>query len=105
MLLGKSTVLRLSIVAGRCQNGKRRKVTQFLPLAPPGVDISLTVHDFFVRRWLYTGVQTTRGIKRALPVLECIDCVSHVGGVDQAPQNVAVEVDEDVLAALVYGLA
>ncbi|CAB0565953.1 hypothetical protein CIP107528_01955 [Corynebacterium diphtheriae] len=39
----------------------------------------------------------------ALPVLECIDCVSDVGGVDQAPQNVAVEVGEDVFAALVHG--
>ncbi|OSQ20793.1 hypothetical protein BU166_06505 [Corynebacterium diphtheriae] len=28
----------------------------------------------------------------ALPVLECIDCVSDVGGVDQAPQDVVVEV-------------
>ncbi|STC68234.1 Uncharacterised protein [Corynebacterium diphtheriae] len=29
--------------------------------------------------------------------------MSHVDGVDQAPQNVVVEVDEDVLAALVHG--
>ena len=28
----------------------------------------------------------------ALPVLECIDFVSDVGGVDQAPQYVVVEV-------------
>ncbi|SPJ39278.1 hypothetical protein CHUV2995_00049 [Corynebacterium diphtheriae subsp. lausannense] len=41
----------------------------------------------------------------ALPVLGCIDCVSDVGGVDQAPQDVVVEVGEDVLAALVHGLA
>ena len=30
----------------------------------------------------------------ALPVLECIDFVSDVGGVDQAPQYVVVEVAE-----------
>ena len=30
----------------------------------------------------------------ALPVLECIDSVSDVGGVDQAPQYVVVEVAE-----------
>ncbi|ERA54496.1 hypothetical protein B179_00692 [Corynebacterium diphtheriae str. Aberdeen] len=30
----------------------------------------------------------------ALLVLECIDFVSDVGGVDQAPQNVVVEVTE-----------
>ncbi|MHC9564760.1 hypothetical protein [Corynebacterium diphtheriae] len=35
----------------------------------------------------------------ALLVLECIDCVSDVGGVDQAPQYVVVEVGEDVFAA------
>ncbi|MBG9287249.1 hypothetical protein I4J20_03190 [Corynebacterium belfantii] len=29
--------------------------------------------------------------------------MSHVDGVDQAPQSVVVEVDEDVLAALVHG--
>ncbi|MBG9299793.1 hypothetical protein [Corynebacterium belfantii] len=29
--------------------------------------------------------------------------MSHVDGVDQAPQDVVVEVDEDVLAALVHG--
>ncbi|STC67759.1 Uncharacterised protein [Corynebacterium diphtheriae] len=29
--------------------------------------------------------------------------MSHVDGVNQAPQNVVVEVDEDVLAALVHG--
>ncbi|CAB0611527.1 hypothetical protein CIP107555_01770 [Corynebacterium diphtheriae] len=40
-----------------------------------------------------------------LPVLEGIDCVSDVSDVDQAPQNVVVEVDEDVLATLVHGLA
>ncbi|SPJ41757.1 hypothetical protein CHUV2995_02587 [Corynebacterium diphtheriae subsp. lausannense] len=28
--------------------------------------------------------------------------MSHVDGVNQAPQNVVVEVDEDVLAALVH---
>ncbi|CAB0713279.1 hypothetical protein FRC0024_02099 [Corynebacterium diphtheriae] len=60
-------------------------------LGPPGANISLAGHDFFVRRWLYTGVQATRGIKRALPVVECIDCVSDVG--------------EDVLATLVHGHA
>ena len=32
--------------------------------------------------------------KVALPVLECIDFVSDVGGVDQAPQYVVVEVAE-----------
>ncbi|MGZ0652305.1 hypothetical protein ACWPNZ_05685, partial [Corynebacterium striatum] len=32
--------------------------------------------------------------KVALPVLECIDSVSDVGGVDQAPQYVVVEVAE-----------
>ena len=32
--------------------------------------------------------------KVALPVLECIDFVSVVGGVDQAPQYVVVEVAE-----------
>lgn len=32
--------------------------------------------------------------KGALPVLECIDFVSDVGGVDQAPQYVVVEVAE-----------
>lgn len=30
----------------------------------------------------------------ALPVLECIDFVSDVGGVDEAPQYVVVEVAE-----------
>ncbi|WP_232024539.1 hypothetical protein [Corynebacterium diphtheriae] len=30
----------------------------------------------------------------ALLVLECIDCVSDVGGMDQAPQDVVVEVVE-----------
>ncbi|QVI99548.1 hypothetical protein KFR76_05740 [Corynebacterium diphtheriae] len=29
--------------------------------------------------------------------------MSHVDGVNQAPQDVVVEVDEDVLAALVHG--
>ncbi|AEX72558.1 hypothetical protein CDCE8392_1570 [Corynebacterium diphtheriae CDCE 8392] len=32
----------------------------------------------------------------ALPVLECIDCVSDVGGVDQAPQYVVVVVVDHV---------
>ncbi|WP_077210092.1 single-stranded DNA-binding protein [Corynebacterium phoceense] len=32
--------------------------------------------------------------KQALPVLECIDFVSDVGGVNQAPQYVVVEVAE-----------
>ncbi len=35
-----------------------------------------------------------RAVKVALPVLECIDFVSDVGGVDQAPQYVVVEVAE-----------
>ncbi|CAB0557186.1 hypothetical protein CIP107580_00914 [Corynebacterium diphtheriae] len=39
----------------------------------------------------------------AFPVLECIDCVSDVGGVDQASQDVVVEVGEDVFAALAHG--
>ncbi|WP_241008781.1 hypothetical protein [Corynebacterium diphtheriae] len=33
-------------------------------------------------------------LKPALLVLECIDFVSDVGGVDQAPQDVVVEVAE-----------
>ncbi|UWE88803.1 hypothetical protein NY054_04375 [Corynebacterium diphtheriae bv. mitis] len=41
----------------------------------------------------------------ALPVLEGIDCVSDVGGVDQASQDVVVEVGEVVFAALVHGPA
>ncbi|CAB0612632.1 hypothetical protein CIP107541_01843 [Corynebacterium diphtheriae] len=40
-----------------------------------------------------------------LPVLEGVDCVSDVGGVDQAPQDVVVEVGDNVLAALVHGSA
>ncbi|CAB0584120.1 hypothetical protein CIP107546_00250 [Corynebacterium diphtheriae] len=40
---------------------------------------------------------TAQWTMTALPVLECIDCVSDVGGVDQAPQ--------DVFAALVHGPA
>ena len=46
------------------------------------------------------GLQITRrqlvmtAAKLALPVLECIDFVSDVGGVDQAPQYVVVEVAE-----------
>ncbi|CAB0973507.1 hypothetical protein FRC0474_02145 [Corynebacterium diphtheriae] len=39
------------------------------------------------------------------PVLERVDCVSDVGGVDQAPQDVVVEVGEDVFGALVHGSA
>ncbi|CAB0596343.1 hypothetical protein [Corynebacterium diphtheriae] len=39
----------------------------------------------------------------ALPVLEGIDCVSDVGGVDQASQDVVVEVGEVVFAALAHG--
>ncbi|CAB0534064.1 hypothetical protein FRC0456_00163 [Corynebacterium diphtheriae] len=37
---------------------------------------------------------TAQWTMTALPVLECIDFVSDVGGVDQAPQNVVVEVTE-----------
>ncbi|CAB0487496.1 hypothetical protein CIP100294_00112 [Corynebacterium diphtheriae] len=37
---------------------------------------------------------TAQWTMTALPVLECIDFVSDVGGVDQAPQNVVVEVSE-----------
>ncbi|ERA51276.1 hypothetical protein B179_11074 [Corynebacterium diphtheriae str. Aberdeen] len=32
----------------------------------------------------------------ALPVLECIDCVSDVGDVDQAPQDVVLVVADHV---------
>ncbi|OWO49773.1 hypothetical protein AY554_09640, partial [Corynebacterium diphtheriae bv. gravis] len=39
----------------------------------------------------------------ALPVVECIDCASDVGGVYQAPQDVVVEVGGDVLAARAHG--
>ncbi|CAB0773774.1 hypothetical protein FRC0182_00167 [Corynebacterium diphtheriae] len=37
---------------------------------------------------------TAQWTMTALLVLECIDFVSDVGGVDQAPQNVVVEVSE-----------
>ncbi|CAB0569410.1 hypothetical protein CIP107509_02024 [Corynebacterium diphtheriae] len=49
MLLGKSTVLSLSIVAGRCQNGKRRKGNAIFTPGTAGANISLADHDFFVR--------------------------------------------------------
>lgn len=46
------------------------------------------------RPFKITMTSATSCTNTALPVLECIDFVSDVGGVDQAPQYVVVEVAE-----------